>query len=492
MVSKNNALSLRFLVAMVVLIPVLAIAVLLLWIGNSTARRLSDQLGDRMLQGATRSVGAQVKGYLADAMRTGDLFARRVEQGSLSVDQLDAWPMPILDVLTTNADIAAITLGKPNDDSAYVQRVAGQLEVCEAYGNETIDNQYVIDENGKQSDTPNRTYDYRPTSRPWYQIAIKDQSPRWTPVYTWFAQSNTDATMGTAYVVKTHDSARNFNGVLCIDVTLDGLSAFLKSIVPNQSSLLFLIDNEQKLVAASRGQMTRNGDRTTLGGSDDPVASAIGHALNVGGQADPTAKPDHRLNINGEFYRVRIENIAPYPGIEWQVIAALPERELFAEARDTQKRSILLALIVAAGGIVLAIFQARRISLPIVAIEKHADKIAEGDFDSEIKVQGARELISLSENLNKMSHDLKNRVELMQSLKLATQVQQSLLPRANPTLANLDIHGVSRYCDQTGGDYFDFIELGESPTGELLIAVGDVMGHGIGSAMLMSSARGAL
>ena len=44
------------------------------------------------------------------------------------------------------------------------------------------------------------------------------------------------------------------------------------------------------------------------------------------------------------------------------------------------------------------------------------------------------------------------------SLSLAMEVQQSLLPKVNPTVKGLDIAGRSVYCDETGGDYYDFSE----------------------------------
>jgi sigma-B regulation protein RsbU (phosphoserine phosphatase) len=53
----------------------------------------------------------------------------------------------------------------------------------------------------------------------------------------------------------------------------------------------------------------------------------------------------------------------------------------------------------------------------------------------------------------------------------------------------LDICGQSRYCDQTGGDYFDYLVTGPLDAPRLLVIVGDVAGHGISSALLMATAR---
>jgi sigma-B regulation protein RsbU (phosphoserine phosphatase) len=65
-------------------------------------------------------------------------------------------------------------------------------------------------------------------------------------------------------------------------------------------------------------------------------------------------------------------------------------------------------------------------------------------------------------------------------------VQQSLLPNKNPTLQGFDIAGKSTYCDETGGDYYDFLQISDD---KLVVVVGDVSGHGVSSALLMATAR---
>ena len=75
------------------------------------------------------------------------------------------------------------------------------------------------------------------------------------------------------------------------------------------------------------------------------------------------------------------------------------------------------------------------------------------------------------------------------SLSLAMEVQQNLLPKANPKIEGLDIAGKSIYCDETGGDYYDFLEIGHPAEGKIGIVVGDVSDHGIPSALLMATVR---
>lgn len=76
-----------------------------------------------------------------------------------------------------------------------------------------------------------------------------------------------------------------------------------------------------------------------------------------------------------------------------------------------------------------------------------------------------------------------------QSLAIAQEIQGNLYPSSAPKIPGLDIGWSNESCDETGGDYFDFISTGDD---DLTVVVGDVSGHGIGAALLMASARASL
>ncbi len=86
----------------------------------------------------------------------------------------------------------------------------------------------------------------------------------------------------------------------------------------------------------------------------------------------------------------------------------------------------------------------------------------------------------------------RKREKLEHSLKLAKQVQLSLLPAENPTYKHLEVVGHSSYCDATGGDYYDFLDVTALGREVLFTAVGDVSGHGVAAAFLMATARAVL
>jgi sigma-B regulation protein RsbU (phosphoserine phosphatase) len=90
---------------------------------------------------------------------------------------------------------------------------------------------------------------------------------------------------------------------------------------------------------------------------------------------------------------------------------------------------------------------------------------------------------------NEIGPKLEDHLRLHQSMDLAMKVQQKLLPGKNPEIPELDIAGKSIYCDETGGDYYDFLEFDGKNDRKISVVVGDVSGHGISSALLMASAR---
>jgi sigma-B regulation protein RsbU (phosphoserine phosphatase) len=79
--------------------------------------------------------------------------------------------------------------------------------------------------------------------------------------------------------------------------------------------------------------------------------------------------------------------------------------------------------------------------------------------------------------------------EHKKALALAAEVQKSLLPQEKPIVKGLDIAGKNVSCDEIGGDYFDFIWRLDTKKGSFSVVVGDISGHGVDSALLMTTAR---
>lgn len=477
------------LIALAVVVPLITVSAALLFLTSLTAHRISEDLGAGLLDGAAESAGRDSAAYLAAAVRTSDLFERRARAGSLPAAGLAAWEPVMLETLLAEPDVASICFANPAGDCTWLLRNAGRLEVGRASGTDAHRAvELVMHPDGSTDPEPIRTYTYDPRERPWYKLAIAAPRPLWTPVYFWFGAAGADSTTGAGYTRTIRDASGQVLGVLVIDITLSRTGDFLRSLPLASRGAIFILDDQDLLVAASDSAVnSADGQRLRLDASSSPAARAAARTLAEAHPADSL-----RAHIDRRPARVKVTALAPYPGVAWRIITVLPEDQFLAEARAVQRRAVLLAVVAAAGCLALGVLLARRLSAPVVRLTEHVRLVGAGDFDRRLSLRAARELEELSEAVNRMAGDLKQRLELQKSLEVAMEVQQSLLPAADPVSDRFDIAGRTRYCDATGGDYYDFIDVAAAAKGSILVALGDVMGHGIAAALLMASARAAL
>ena len=109
-------------------------------------------------------------------------------------------------------------------------------------------------------------------------------------------------------------------------------------------------------------------------------------------------------------------------------------------------------------------------------VEEQAKELAEWNAELETRVA---EQVAQLERLSKLEHEL----------SLASEIQNSMLPRSIPRLEGYEFSARMIPAKSVGGDFFDFIPLG----GDMLaIAVGDVSDKGIPAALFMAMVRSLL
>jgi serine phosphatase RsbU (regulator of sigma subunit)/catechol 2,3-dioxygenase-like lactoylglutathione lyase family enzyme len=72
----------------------------------------------------------------------------------------------------------------------------------------------------------------------------------------------------------------------------------------------------------------------------------------------------------------------------------------------------------------------------------------------------------------------------VQELAIAREVQAKLFPQTQPCFRTLEYAGVCLQARHVGGDYYDFLNLGQERLG---LVVGDISGKGIAAALLMAN-----
>ncbi len=132
-----------------------------------------------------------------------------------------------------------------------------------------------------------------------------------------------------------------------------------------------------------------------------------------------------------------------------------------------------------------------RLTLRIKEVSAAADNLANGEFGTPLAITNRDEVSELARSFNSMSGQLEQRLAMKKEINIAREVQQNLLPDAGFKAPGILADGLSLYCDETGGDYFDIVTFPENPQ-KVGLVVGDVVGHGIGAALLMTTVRALL
>jgi sigma-B regulation protein RsbU (phosphoserine phosphatase) len=176
----------------------------------------------------------------------------------------------------------------------------------------------------------------------------------------------------------------------------------------------------------------------------------------------------------------------------WTLVMIAPAKDILSPIISFRNYYVLIGLSSIMSILLLIRWVTGKTVEAIKEISIAAGKLADGDFSQSIPVKSRDEVGELTTSFNAMVHHLEERMRLKEAMNLAREVQQNLLPQQPIDFCGLDIAGKSIYCDDTGGDYYDFLqfpELGESRIG---VVVGDVADHGISSALLMTTTRALL
>jgi sigma-B regulation protein RsbU (phosphoserine phosphatase) len=187
-------------------------------------------------------------------------------------------------------------------------------------------------------------------------------------------------------------------------------------------------------------------------------------------------------------------------GVSTQDLEAELQRSLAEARRDAERAAAQMALfaaLIVAAGVLVSAWQATRVARPIKALSAQAHRIAEGDLEQRVDVRTHDEVGRLGEDFNFMAQRLReliadtaDKASLQREMSLAREIQESMVPGRE-----LIEHGPFRvigYCEPAttcGGDWWTIRRLGDD---RVFIAVGDVTGHGMSSAMIAATARGAV
>ncbi|MDD2854719.1 MAG: SpoIIE family protein phosphatase [Desulfuromonadaceae bacterium] len=229
-----------------------------------------------------------------------------------------------------------------------------------------------------------------------------------------------------------------------------------------------------------------------------------------------TAKPGiHRAKYKGKDSYIAY---APVASTKWSVLFIMPVEAINAPIVPTEKAILhqaetvklqvtdkirvsifillLVFLIIIAAVYSVAKRMAEFVTGPVMELDKGARIIGDGNLEYKIEINSGDEIEELANTFNKMTGDLREYIKnltettaakerIQSELKVATDIQASLLPRlfpAFPDRPEFDIYASMDPAKEVGGDFYDFFFIDDN---NLCFIIADVADKGVPAALYM-------
>ena len=130
----------------------------------------------------------------------------------------------------------------------------------------------------------------------------------------------------------------------------------------------------------------------------------------------------------------------------------------------------VLFLIIELVALVMGLALARSITSSIHELFMGTERVRQGDFTHRISINTKDQLGELAGSFNQMTGSIENLLQtaaekkrLEEELRIARQIQMSLLPRGQLDMPGLGVTALCVPAREVGGDYYDFFPLGPRP-----------------------------
>ena len=174
--------------------------------------------------------------------------------------------------------------------------------------------------------------DFDPRTRPWYQGALKTSGVYWTAPSVFYTTQKPGITAAIQF-----KQPGKTDRVFGVDIGLDALSSFLKSLPIGRTGRAAIVDANGDIIAAPELVGPGNADNRSRTLTDPALAAAYDR-YRVEGYGN------HTVPVGGKPFVV-ISSRLPAAGQNWILLVATPESDFTAFAENNSRRNFQLSLI---------------------------------------------------------------------------------------------------------------------------------------------------
>ncbi|MBD2293771.1 diguanylate cyclase [Anabaena sphaerica FACHB-251] len=270
---------------------------------------------------------------------------------------------------------------------------------------------YAVDNQGNRLKLAATLKNPQYNNAAWYWDAVKAGKPVWSSIYTW---ADVPDRICISASTPVYDKQKKLLGVLGIDLELNQISQFLKTLDHRRSGNIFIIERSGLIVASSEDESPANiingkAQRLKALNSREPFIREVTQDLmqRFGSLQAISGSQSFRPALEQKPF-VRVTPYSDDYGLNWLVVTVIPETEFMAEIHANDHKTLLicgLALLIAisTGGLT-----AYWIAKPILQLSRASQAMAKGEWQDSLSEDIAiAELKVLATSFNQMSAQIK-------------------------------------------------------------------------------------
>jgi methyl-accepting chemotaxis protein len=257
---------------------------------------------------------------------------------------------------------------------------------------------------------------YDPTTRPWYQDAIKNSGN------VVFSEPYKDAGTGNLIisVSKTVEYNGQIVGVVSMDLDLGVLSKQLSNIKIGNKGYVYITNSQGMMIAHPDKSLWGKNTVTTLNFWKDAKVKDHGFVNYV---------------YNGEN-KFAIYTTNKITG--WKLIGAMDQAELLVDANSIRDLTIVYVGIIAILALIISLFISKSITKHIIILKKLFKKASEGDISVRVDIKSRDEFEELGDNFNLMLENIGNLInKVKKSADTVLLTSEAISMMSNETTSSI-------------------------------------------------------
>ncbi|MEH2083391.1 MAG: ATP-binding protein [Nostoc sp.] len=316
---------------------------------------------------------------------------------------------------------------------------------------------------------------YDPRSEAWYTDPVKIGKRVWSQIYQWEDKPEV-LSISSSYPV--YNKNHQLVGVISVDLLLSQIGKFLAKLKIKESGKTFILERSGLIVASSTSEppytiVNGKGKRLSALDSQNPLIKLTTQSLieRFGSLKFVVGKQQLSFTADGMRYFVQIKSWKDELGLDWLIVAVIPEGEFMEQINANTHITILLCIVAFLVATRIGILTARWVIKPILQLNRSAKKIAQGEWEETPDIQRSDEMGELAKSFETMAKQLQASFNALEAKNAQMQILNEALSHNQSQLTQfLEAMPVGVFIIDAEGEPYYTNQIGQQILGQGAIA----------------------